>query len=198
MQSNSEFHIQHERTLDFLDGTTESPREHCPKSPGTLTSLQPPKSLPCTINQLEMRPDSTALAPELFCLSHYTWLVASRPVGNSRHSPRTPSQVYRNTKFRTASEQKLRDPNPLEMKADFLASTQEECQLSTSTSRGGFFHLQVCQTDPVGTASSGMDTDMPSLDMSLEFPAVTRMKARLSSHQMRGYLSPLWRPYREP
>ena len=48
----------------------------------------------------------------------------------------------------------------LEMRADSLASIQEECQLSTSTSRGVFSQLMVCERNPEFAASSGTDTEM--------------------------------------
>ena len=47
-------------------------------------------------------------------------------------------------------KQKERAPcttNELDMRADSLVSTQEECQLSTSTSRGGFSQLYVREWD---------------------------------------------------
>ena len=58
------FHIKHERSLDFLDGTPESPQVHCHKSRGTLRSLQKHKRAPCTPNQLKMKPDSLGLTQE--------------------------------------------------------------------------------------------------------------------------------------
>ena len=51
-------------------------------------------------------------------------------------------------------------PYQLEMRAQSLASTQEEYQLSKSTSRGGFSQLQVGERDPEFVASSGMDSEM--------------------------------------
>ena len=47
-----------------------------------------------------------------------------------------------------------------EMRADSLASTQEEYQTSTSNSRGGFSQLYGGERDPEFVASSGMDTEM--------------------------------------
>ena len=94
------FHLKHERSLDFLDGTAGNPQEHYHKSRGTLRTLQQHERVPHT-------------------------------------------------------------PNQLEMKADSLASTQEESELSTSNSRGVFSQLQVCEKDPEFAASSGMDTEMP-------------------------------------
>ena len=51
-----------------------------------------------------------------------------------------------------------------------MASTQEECQLSTITSRGGFSQLSVCERDPEFAASIGMDTEMPWLEIRSDFP----------------------------
>ena len=72
VQSNSVFSIKHVRSLDLLDGTTESPQEHCHKSRGTLISLQQCKIVLCTPNQLEMTPVSPALAPWPSHIPHQT------------------------------------------------------------------------------------------------------------------------------
>ena len=80
------------------------------------------------------------------------------------------------------------------MRADSLALTQEECELSTSTSRGGLSQLLVCERDPEFAASSGMDTELPSLEVRPDFPAVTQMQAHVSSHNMKGCLNPLLIP----
>ena len=76
VQSNSVFHIKHKRSLDFLYGTPESPQEHSHKSSGTLSSLQQHERAPRTPNQLEMRPDFPAFAPEPFCIPYQTGQVA--------------------------------------------------------------------------------------------------------------------------
>ena len=52
------FHIKHERSLDFLDGTPESPQEHLHKSRRTPRSLLQPQRALCTPNLREMRADS--------------------------------------------------------------------------------------------------------------------------------------------
>ena len=82
-------------------------------------------------------------------------------------------------------------PNQLNMRPDSLALTQEECQLSTSTSRRGFSQVQVCERYLEFAASSGMDTEFPSLEARPDFPAVTQMQARVSSHNMKRCLKPL-------
>ena len=83
-------------------------------------------------------------------------------------------------------------PNHLEMRGDSLDSTQEECQLSTSTSRRGF--SQLYERDPEFAASSGMYTELPSLKARPDFPAVTQIQACVSSHNMKGCLNALLRP----
>ena len=47
----------------LLDGTRESPQEHCQKTRRTLMSPQECKIAQCTTNQLEMKPISHSLAP---------------------------------------------------------------------------------------------------------------------------------------
>ena len=51
------FPIKHIRSLDLLDGTPESPQEHCHKSRRTLMSLQEVEIARCPPNQMEMKPD---------------------------------------------------------------------------------------------------------------------------------------------
>ena len=66
------FHIKHIKSLDLLDGTPESPQEHCDKSRRTLMSQQECEIAQSPQNQLEMKPDSPALAPEPTRLPHHT------------------------------------------------------------------------------------------------------------------------------
>ena len=49
----------------------------------------------------------------------------------------------------------------MEMSADSRSSNEEVSQLSTSTSRGVFPQEYVCERDPVFSASSEMDHEMP-------------------------------------
>ena len=80
MQSNTMFPIKQVRSLDLLDGTTESPREIPQKSRRTLMSLQEyeiPQRIP---NQLKIKPYSPALAPEQFPVPHQTRQVALLPL----------------------------------------------------------------------------------------------------------------------
>ena len=60
----------------MLDGTQESPEEHCHKSKRTLMSQQEHEIAWCTPNQLKMKPDSPALAPEPSHIPHDTRQVA--------------------------------------------------------------------------------------------------------------------------
>ena len=60
------------RTLDLLDGTPYSPQEHPQKSRRTLMSQQEWEIAHCSPNQLEMMPDSPALAPEQSPIPHHT------------------------------------------------------------------------------------------------------------------------------
>ena len=76
MQSNSLFPIKQGRSLDLLDKTAESPPEIPQKSRRTLMSLQECEIARDSPNQLEIKPDSPALAPEQFHGPHHTRQVA--------------------------------------------------------------------------------------------------------------------------
>ena len=76
LHSNFMFPNKHVRSIDLLDGTPESPQEHCHNSRRKLMSLQECEIARCTPNQLEMKPDSPALAPEPCCFPHHTRHVA--------------------------------------------------------------------------------------------------------------------------
>ena len=76
MQSNSMFPIKHVRSVDLLDGITESPQEHCHNSRRTLMSLQEHEIAQCTLHQLEMKPDSPEFAPEPSHVPHLIGQVA--------------------------------------------------------------------------------------------------------------------------
>ena len=64
------FPITHERSLDVLDGTPESPQEHCHKTRRTLMSPQEWEIAWSTPNQLEMNPVSPVLSPETSHVPH--------------------------------------------------------------------------------------------------------------------------------
>ena len=99
------------RSLDLLDGPTESPPELPHKSRRTLMSPQECEIARGSPNQLEIKPESFALAPEKFPFPHHTRQVAWLPLGNHRDSLRHTSQVYRNTNFNTGTRGKLHSPH---------------------------------------------------------------------------------------
>ena len=72
LQCNCLFPIKQVRILDLLDGTRESTPEIPHKSRRTLMSPQECEIARCSPNQLEMTPDSPALAPEQFPVPHHT------------------------------------------------------------------------------------------------------------------------------
>ena len=55
---------EHVRNIDLLDGSPESPQEHCHKSTSTLMSTQECEIAWCAPNQIEMKANSPALALE--------------------------------------------------------------------------------------------------------------------------------------
>ena len=93
MYRNALFPIKQVRSLDLLDGTTESPPEVPNKSRRTLMSPQEREIARCSPNQLEMTSNSHALASEQRPIPHHTEQLAWLPLGNSRDSLRHPSQV---------------------------------------------------------------------------------------------------------
>ena len=64
MQSNALFAIKQVRSLDFLDGTKESPPEIPHKSRMTLMSPHECQVARCSPNQLEMMTNPPGLASE--------------------------------------------------------------------------------------------------------------------------------------
>ena len=111
VESNSLFQIKQVRSLDLLDGTTESPPEVPHKSRRTLISQQECEIALYSPNQLEMKTSSPALASEQGPIPHHTGQWAWLPLGNSRDSLRHTSQVYRNTNFSTGTRRKLHAPH---------------------------------------------------------------------------------------
>ena len=95
----------------MLDGTQESPQDHCHKTRGTLLLPQECKRAQCTPSHLEVKPISPSLAPQLSRVPHHTEQVASLPLGNCRDSLRHQSQVYMNINFGTATRGKLQAPH---------------------------------------------------------------------------------------
>ena len=82
MQSSSVFPIKQVRSLDLLDGATESPREIPQKSRRTLMSLQEYEIHRGNPKQLKIKPYFPALAPEQFPVPHQTRQVALLPLGD--------------------------------------------------------------------------------------------------------------------
>ena len=76
VQGNSVFPIKHVGRLDLLVGSLENPPEHPHKSRGTLMSPQECEVARGSPNQLEIIPDSPALAPEQLPVPHHTQQVA--------------------------------------------------------------------------------------------------------------------------
>ena len=105
------FPVKQVRSLDLLDGTTESAPEVPHKSRRTRISPQECEKTQCSPNQLEMTTNSPALASEQCPVPHHTGKLAWLPLGNSRESLRHPSQVYRNTNFSTGTRGKVHAPN---------------------------------------------------------------------------------------
>ena len=68
--------IKQVRSLDLLDGATESSPEILHKWRGTLMSPQECKIAQCSPNQLKMMTDSPALASEQSPIPHHTGQVA--------------------------------------------------------------------------------------------------------------------------
>ena len=124
----------------MLDGTEENPQDHNHKMRGTLLSPQEIKIVRFSPSQLEMKPISTSLAPQLSRVLHHTEQVASLPLGNYRDSVRHQSQLYMNINFSTQLEESSMHPisSPGNQTADSLSLTEEVSQLSTSRSRGVF------------------------------------------------------------
>ena len=99
------------RSLALLVGTTESPPDIPHKSRRTLMSPQECEIARCKSNELQMMTNSPALASEQCPVPHHTGQLAWLPLRNSRDSLRHPSQVYRNTNFRTGTRGKLHAPH---------------------------------------------------------------------------------------
>ena len=76
VHSNYMLPIKRIRSLDLLDGTPQSPQDHCHKSRRALRSTQEHEIAWCNLNELKMKPDSSALAPEPSNIPHHTRQVA--------------------------------------------------------------------------------------------------------------------------
>ena len=111
LQNNALFPIKQVRSLDLLDGTTESPPEIPHKSRRKLMSRQQCEIPRCIPNQLGMMTNSPALALEQCPVPHHTGQLAWLPLGNFRDSLRHPSHISRNTNFSTGTRGKLHAPH---------------------------------------------------------------------------------------
>ena len=111
MQSNALFPMKHVRSLDLLDGTTESPQEIPHKSRRTMLSSQESEIARCSPHQLQIMTNSPRLASEQSLFPHHTGKVAWLLLGNDRDSLRHTSQVYRNTITSTGTPGKLHVPH---------------------------------------------------------------------------------------
>ena len=131
----------------MLDGTPESPQEHPQKSRRTLMSSQECEIDRCSTNQLEMMPNSSALAAEQSPIPHHTRQLGGRPLDNSTDSLRHLSQIYRNTNLSTGTRGKLHAPHIisrreliprilLNRRANFKPAPEEEPSLSKRYVRG--------------------------------------------------------------
>ena len=76
VHSNALLPIKQVRSLDLLDGTTESSPEIPHKSRRTLMSLQECEIARCSPNQLEMMTNSLALASEKCPIPYHTGELA--------------------------------------------------------------------------------------------------------------------------
>ena len=113
----------------------------------------------CSPNQLEMMTISPALVSERCPIPHLTGQLVGLPLGNSRHSLRHPSKVYRNTNFSTGTRGKLHAPHMISRKeliprillkreATFPQAPQEELSLSNQYMRGSLNSLPHVQWIP--------------------------------------------------
>ena len=113
-----------------------------------------------THNQLEMKPDSPALAPEPSCVPHHTQQGFDF-FRQLQRFPETPDSSLEEHQFQHSNSMIAPcTPNHLKMRADSVVSTEEVCKLSTNTSRGGFPQQYVCERDREFAASCGMDTEI--------------------------------------
>ena len=118
----------------------QNSQENCHKIRGTMKSWQQQERNPCVPNQLEMRPDSMALASEQSCIPNQTWQVEWLHLGNSRLTQNTVLCLEHKVQHSNSRKAPCTS-NHLEMKADSQALTEGENHISTDTSRVGFSQL---------------------------------------------------------
>ena len=166
---NSVFPIKYIRNLDFLDGTSENPQEHCHKTRRTLLSAQECKIDWCTPNQLKMIWVDWSQFPCIgsIAISYSTsytpsGLTSFRKIQRFPETPISSLEEYQ-FKWRNWSKSTF-NPYHLEMIADTLSLTEKISQLSKRTSRWVFPQEYVCERNPVFSALSEVDQDMPWLE----------------------------------
>ena len=111
MQRNALCPIKQVRSLDLLEGTTESHQEIPHKSRRTLMSPQECEIVWCSRNKLKMTTNSPLLSSVQCPVPQHTGQLAWLPFGKSRDSLRHTSQLYRNTNFSTGARGKLHTPH---------------------------------------------------------------------------------------
>ena len=87
------FPIQHEKSLDLLDGNPESPQEQPHKSRMTLMSSKECEIVRCNPKQFEMTPVSPVLDLVQSAIPHHTRQVACLTLGNYSDSLIYTSQI---------------------------------------------------------------------------------------------------------
>ena len=138
MQSNSLFPMKQGRSLNLLDGTTESPPEIPHKSRRTLMSPQECNRAWGSPNLLEVKPDFPAWLQSNTCSPSYmtSSLTSFRKI---LRFPETHVSSLWEHQFQHRNTTKAPcTPYHLENRADSQDSLEQVGQLSTSTSRGAF------------------------------------------------------------
>ena len=104
-----QFHVpnKHEKNLDLLDGTPESPQDQPHKSRMTLMSPKECEIVRCNPKQFEMTPDTPVLDLVQSPVLHPTRHVACLTLGNYSDSLIHPSKIKKNTSFSTGTRGKL-------------------------------------------------------------------------------------------
>ena len=140
MQRNSVFTNKPVRILYLLYGPPESPQKHCLKSRRTMMS-------PLAGSQnSSVNPKSTRDEARFHCIGsraiqHSTSYMTSGLTSfrQLQRFPETPVSSLEEQLLQHSNKRKSQcTPYCLEERADSLASTEKVCQLSTSTSKGGF------------------------------------------------------------
>ena len=162
VQSNALFPIKQVRSLDLLDGTTESPPDVPHKSRRTLMSPKESQIDQRSPNQLEMTTNSAALASEQCPISPSYKTIGLASFLQLQRFPETPVSRLLEHQFQHRKSRKAPcTPYHLKKRADTQDSIKELGHLPTSTSRGAFLQQPVCESDPEFAASPAVDTEIP-------------------------------------